>query len=176
MQQALVTVMGAAIMLGLGMDGLHACGDKFLMVGRGPRFHKAYAAIYPASIVIYVEPQRTGSAAIRDARFQMDLKLAGHRVSLVENEGMLTQTLGGGKVDLVLTDVRDAEHVAQLAASSPSHPTVMPVMYEPTSQETKALDAKSLCRLKSSDRADRYLIAIDDAMKTRLQQGRRKVS
>ena len=56
------------------------------MLGRGVKFQRAYAAIYPASIVIYAQPQRSAAKAIRDPRLQSDLKLAGHRVSVVESE------------------------------------------------------------------------------------------
>ena len=56
-----------------------ACGDKFLLLGRGVKFRRAYAAIYPALIVIYAPPQRHAAKAIRDPRLQSDLKLAGHR-------------------------------------------------------------------------------------------------
>ena len=32
---------------------LAACGDKFLGAGRGPRFSKVYAAIYPGRLLLY---------------------------------------------------------------------------------------------------------------------------
>ena len=44
----------------VGQDArsVEACEDKFLLVGRGTRFQRAYAAIHPASIVVYAQPQR----------------------------------------------------------------------------------------------------------------------
>src|SRR4051812_6071733 len=79
----------------------NACGDKFLMLGRGVKFQRAYAAIYPASIVIYAQPQRHATNAIRDPRLQNELKLAGHHVAIVETEAALTQTLKSEPVDLI---------------------------------------------------------------------------
>ena len=104
------------------------------------------------------------------------MKLAGHRVILVENEGALTRALESDRVDLVLTDVADADRTSREAAASPSRPAVLPVMYEPTKEEAKNIEARYQCRLKSSDHADRYLIAIDDAMKARADQRKKKTS
>lgn len=157
-------------------DAAQACGDKFLMVGRGVKFQRAYASIYPASIVIYAQPQRHAAKAIRDPRLQNDLKLAGHRVLLVENDAALTRALESDKVDLVLTDVADADRTSKLGATSPSRPTVLPVMYEPTREEAKEIESRYQCRLKSSDRTDRYLVTIDDAMKARVAQRKKKTS
>src|SRR2546427_7696902 len=44
-----LVVLAASMARSVSMD---ACGDKFLQVGRGAKF-RAYAAIYPASILIY---------------------------------------------------------------------------------------------------------------------------
>ena len=40
-----------------------ACGDKFLLIGRGGRFNQVYAAIYPATILLYAPSGRAASAA-----------------------------------------------------------------------------------------------------------------
>ena len=155
---------------------VQACGDKFLLVGRGVAYHRAYAAIYPASIVVYARPQRNATKAIRDPRLQANLKQAGHRVLLVENAAALAQALRSERVDLLLTDIVDAESASNEAVGSPSKPTVLPVMYEPTKEEAKEIETRYQCRLKSSDRADRYLIAIDDAMKARADGKKKRTS
>ena len=89
----------------VGQDArsVEACGDKFLLVGRGTRFQRAYAAIHPASIVVYAQPQRRAAKAIRDPRLQADLKLAGHKVLVAVDETALGRALDSGSVDLVLT-------------------------------------------------------------------------
>ena len=153
-----------------------ACGDKFLLLGRGVKFQRAYAAIYPASIVIYAQPLRHASKAIRDPRLQNDLKLAGHRVAVVETEAALARALDSDRVDLVLTDVADADRTSTQGAASPSKPTVLPVMYEPTREEASQIEARYQCRLKSSDKPERYLVTIDDAMKVRADQKKRRAS
>jgi len=148
-------------------NAAEACGDKFLLVGRGVEFHRAYAALYPASIVIYARLPADAAKAIRDSRFQTSLKQAGHRVLLVENEAALASALEADRVDLILTDVAGAERVSRRALAAPSKPTVLPVMYRPTKEEVQTIEARYQCRLTSADRTDRYLAAIDNAMKAR---------
>ena len=176
MRVFLPVLMAAVTVVGLASQSIQACGDKFLLVGRGVKFQRAYAAIYPASIIIYAQPQRSAAKAIRDPRLQTDLKQAGHRVVIVESDAALTRALESDKVDLVLTDVADADRTAKQGARSPSKPTVLPVMYEPTREEARAIESRYQCRLKSSDRADRYLVTIDDAMKARAAQKKKKTS
>ena len=77
-------------------------------------------------------------------------------------------------MDLVLTDAADADRIARQAGAAPTKPTVLPVMFEPTKEEAKAVEARYSCRLTSSDRADRYLSAIDDAMKVRVAERKKK--
>src|SRR3954467_1383427 len=57
-----------------------ACGDKFLMVGRGARFQRAYASVYPGNVVIYARPSADPKAAIRDPQLHKALRQAGHAV------------------------------------------------------------------------------------------------
>ncbi len=169
----LLTSLSVAV---LASQGVQACGDKFMLVGRGVKFQRAYAAIHPASIVIYAHPQRSAAKAIRDPRLQSDLKQAGHRVVLVESDEALARALESDKVDVVLTDVADADRTSSQGATSPSRPTVLPVMYEPTREEAKEIESRYRCRLKSSDRPDRYLATIDDAMQARAAQKKKKTS
>lgn len=167
MRACVATLLLAGMAVVQGADNLQACGDKFLLVGRGVKFRQAYAAIYPASIVVYARPQHSTAKATRDPRLLADLKAAGHRVTIAEDDRALTSALASDRVDLVLTDVSEADRIAQQANTSPTHPKVLPVMFEPSKEEAKAIESRYSCRLTASDRPDRYLSAIDDAMKSR---------
>jgi hypothetical protein len=146
-----------------------ACGDKFLLIGRGGRFNQVYAAIYPAAILLYAPPGRAASAAILDPRFQASLTRAGHRVEVVKEEAQVGPLLQAGRFDLILSDVADVEPLKVKAALSASQPTVMPVMFNPTKAEAEAIKAKYQCDLKPSDRPARYLSRIDDEMQARVK-------
>jgi ABC-type amino acid transport substrate-binding protein len=161
-----ILVVSASVLL-QGTDIAQACGDKFLLVGRSTKFHQAYAAIYPASIIVFAQSQRSAAKAIRDPRLQSDLKKAGHRVSIAEDETALARALESDRIDLVLTDAADADRIARQASNAPAKPRVLPVMYQPTPEEAKDVEQRYQCRLTSSDRTDKFLAAIDDAMKAR---------
>jgi hypothetical protein len=47
-------------------------------------------------------------------------------------------------------------------------------VYRPAKDEADALQKQYNCRLMASDRSERYLAVIDDAMKSRLKEGRGK--
>lgn len=172
--RAYAAILSVATVFLQTTNAAQACGDKFLLVGRSVEFHRAYAALYPASIVIYAKPAGDAVKAIRDSRFQATLKQSGHRVLLVENDAALARALESDRVDLILTDVADAEPVSKTAAAAPSKPAVLPVMYRPTKEEAQTIESRYQCRLTSADRADRYLAAIDTAMKARMDEKKRK--
>jgi hypothetical protein len=172
--RAVVPVLAITAVLLQTTSAAQACGDKFLLVGRGVEFHRAYAAVYPASIVIYVHSQGAAAKAIRDPRLQADLKFSGHRVLVVETEAALARALESSRVDLLLADVAEAERMSIQASAAPSKPTVLPVMYQPTKEEAKAIETRYQCRLTAADRVDRYLSAIDNAMKARADEKRKK--
>jgi hypothetical protein len=155
-------------------NAAQACGDKFVLVGRGVEFHRAYAAVYRALIVIYAKPEGHAAKAISDPQLQKDLKLSGHQVLLVENDALLARVLESDHPDVILTDVADAERLSKRAAGAPSKPTVLPVMYQPTKEEAAAIQKNYQCRLTSGDRADRYLSAIDNAMKIRVDEKKKR--
>jgi len=164
-----IVMVSAGILVQSGVP-LRACGDKFLLVGRGVTFHRAYGAVYPASIVIYAPPRANAIKAIRDPKFQADLKLAGHRVVVAESDNALLRALDSDRVDFIITDLADADRLSRQAASATSMPNVLPVMSEPTKEEIKEVETRYHCQLKSTDRVDRYLSSIDDAMKARIAQ------
>src|SRR5262252_1923606 len=98
-----------------------ACGDKFLMVGRGAKFQRAYASVYPGNLLIYARPSTDPKAAIRDPQFHKALRQAGHTVSVIEDWSLLEQALKTVPVDVVLVDVAEASKLQPLVATSIGH-------------------------------------------------------
>jgi hypothetical protein len=167
MKFRIVMLLAAAMVLQLGAESLQACGDKYLLSGRGAKFKQAYAAIYPASVVVFARPQRGATKEIRDPRLLADLKSAGHRVAVVEDEGALVRTLAAERVDVVLTDGADADQLTTQAATVATRPKVLPVLFKASKAEQKAFETRFHMYLSSSDRSIRFLSAIDDVMKAR---------
>ena len=95
-------VMVALVLLIWSQLPLDACGDKFLLIGRGATFGQVYASLYPGTIVILArDPAR---ASERTAVLRKALTSAGHRVSLITSDE-LTATLQRGRTDIVEAQV-----------------------------------------------------------------------
>ena len=141
-----------------------ACGDKFLMVGRGARFQRAYAAVYPANVLIYARSSTDPKAAIRDPQLHKALRQAGHAVSVIEDWALLEQALKTVPFDIILVDVAEAARLRDLVASSAAHPDALYVAFP---SKGNAPNPPVVCRLKSSDGRLKYLDEIDNAMKAR---------
>src|SRR5262245_25239316 len=150
----------------LGWRSVDACGDKFLLVGRGVRFQRAYAAVHPANIVIYAHKTTRADKAIRDPQFQKTLRQAGHQLSVIEDATLFEHALQVSSFDIVLADLVEAPAIDPIVATAASHPKVLYVEYP--SGSTKALASQFMCELKADDRAVRFLDRIDAEMKNRV--------
>jgi hypothetical protein len=154
---------------------LDACGDKLLLVGRGLKFQRAYASLNPGHVLVYARATLSANAAIRNPQLHRTLRQAGHSVSVIEDAGLLEQALRSTTVDVVLTDVNEADRVSSsLAAASATPPEVLFVAY-PAANGSSSPPAV-VCKLKPSDRALKYLDAIEDAMKVRAAARRPRTS
>lgn len=145
---------------------LFACGDKFVVLGRGVRFQRIHAARHPASILVYMSPGSRVAQADKEFQLQAMLKLAGHKPVAVEGPGF-THALSSKKYDLVLADLADAAKLEQEASSAPSKPAVVPVLYNPTSAELATAEESYSCVLQASKKNRHLLAVLDEVMKSR---------
>jgi len=162
----LVTLV-AAVGLWTGAD-LLACGDKFLVAGRGTRYQRP-KNFRAASILIYANPSTGLEAALRKVPVDAVLKREGHRATRVEAPEQLSATLAGGRFDVVLADSGDAAAVEQLLGGGPDAPIVVAVC----PKDGKEQPAATKCALKASPRERHLLEAIDKAVERRDQNSRR---
>ena len=159
------------VSLVLGVSALYpaalACGDKFLMVGRGAKFQRAYASVHPGKILIYARPSTDAKAAIRDPQLHKALRQAGHAVSVIEDWALLEAALRTAPSDVVLVDVAEAAKLNATLATSPTHPDALFVAFPPAQAPSDVI-----CRLKSSDKAIRYLDEVENVMKARSKRAK----
>jgi hypothetical protein len=168
----------AAVLLTVGSIGsqdVSACGDKFLMVGRGVRFPRAYAAIHPASILIVVPPTSVKNAAVRDSRLQKALKMAGHRVETVA-PGNLADFLGRTRYDIILAEGTDAFAIPDVVLAGQVKPSVVGVLEDPSAGELAAARQQLQAVLKTPQPLSEILRLLDDVMTTRLDNARRQAT
>lgn len=162
-------VASLVVVIAVGISAMYpvaqACGDKFLMVGRGAKFQRAYASVYPGNLLIYARPSTDPKAAIRDPQLHKALRQAGHTVSIIEDWTLLEQALKTVPVDVVLVDVAEAPKLQPIVAASVAHAQPMYVVFP--SSKSAAVQNDVICRLKSSDRPLKYLDEIENVMKAR---------
>src|SRR6186713_2485631 len=144
MNRGLLVLFVAALMLADLMP-IAACGDKFLGAGRGPRFSKVYAAVYPGRLVLYT-PAKGDLAGMNKQGLDKALRRAGHQVSVVSDRAALMKTLQERPVDVVVVDTPQTVDITTLAKEFQSHPSVLPVAKETIN----------------------FLKTVDDTMKSRL--------
>lgn len=87
-----------------------ACGDKFLVIGRGAR--RVPKARHAARVALYL---RTGSplpAEATDMHLERTLKQAGHKVEVITDEMALREAMTSRRLDFVIADLGDAQSLA----------------------------------------------------------------
>jgi hypothetical protein len=95
------------------------------------------------------------------------LTRAGHHVALVKEAGQVSQALA--KADIVLTSLSDAGVISSQAGASRTAPLILPVLTRPTKADTAACKLKYPCDLKSTDKPERFVVAINMAMNDRVK-------
>jgi hypothetical protein len=162
MRKILVAAVSLAACLA-GIDGF-SCGDKFLVIGRGPRSQRAKGAVQKAAILMYMDPRSALPAAIKEQGLESDLKLAGHKLRVLEDRRAVGDTLRAQPYDIVLAGISDMESLEREMGASPSRPILLPILYDPTAEELAAARRRFQCVMKSPGKKQHYLAVIDDAM------------
>ena len=115
------------VVLAVAMTGdLFACGDKFLVGGRGTRYQRPKSA-RAASVLIYADPASAVAASLKKAKVESLLKLEGHRATNVQTLDQLSNVMSSGRFDVILTANSDSASVERLIASAPDAAVVVGV-------------------------------------------------
>lgn len=151
----------AAVVLCVGAD-LFACGDKFLVAGRGTRYQRPKSA-RAASILIYANPDSGLPSALGKVPVDSLLKREGHRFTTVETLEQLTAILAGGRFDVVLAANTVVSAVEGLLGGAPDAPVVVALCVKASGQETQEAKKRSSC-VKAPPKERSLLEAIDKAV------------
>src|SRR5262245_20331511 len=165
-------VFGGLALAASGSQTLSACGDKFLLVGRGVRFEQAYAAIHPASIRIVLPAKGVKAAAVRDSRLVTALKNAGHRVEVVQQPANLADVLARSRRDIILVERADAAALQNMAAGQ-AKPSIVGVLEDRSPAALTDARRQLEYVLQTPASLGHILNLMDDVMKARLDSGRR---
>lgn len=138
-----------------------ACGDKALRIGRGIRFQRTS---HPAAVLIYI-PSNT----LRATQLQSMLKRVGHKSAAVQSGDRLNDALKSGQYDLVFTDLAEAASLEKQIVTLTAKPVLIPVVSTGTKAEVSAAQKQYRYVVKDPHSADRYLDAIEYAMRSRVR-------
>jgi hypothetical protein len=119
---------GALVLIvAVAMTGdLFACGDKFLVGGRGTRYQRPKNA-RAASVLIYADPASAVAASLKKAKVESLLKLEGHKATRVQTLEQLSTVMSTGRYDVILTANSDSASVQRLIAANPDAAVVVGV-------------------------------------------------
>lgn len=156
-----LTGLIAAAGLLVGSD-LLACGDKFLVAGRGTRYQRP-KNFRAASVLIYANPSSDLQASLRKVPLESVLKREGHRATKVEARDQLSATLASGRYDVVLAAGGDAAAVGELVGRAADAPVVLGICPKSAEHSDCALKApKEHSLLEAIDKA---VVRLDNARK-----------
>jgi hypothetical protein len=150
----------AAVTLLAGSD-LLACGDKFLVAGRGTRYQRPKSA-RAASVLIYGAPGTLDKASLDAA-----LKREGHRATVAETPDQLAAILQSARFDVVLAATNVVSAVREFLGG-PEAPVV--VAFCPRTPQPAD---KGIPCVKSPTKERTLLEAIDRAVVERDRNARR---
>lgn len=151
-----IRLVGLVAMVALVLGGdLLACGDKFLVAGRGTRYQRPKTA-RAASVLIYANPASGLPATLRKVKVDAVLKHEGHRATTAETFEQLSALLAGGRFDVIVTSTSVAADVEKLLAGDPTKGVVL-ALNEPAKEQT-------------------FLRAIDKAVELRDQNARKAMT
>ena len=167
-----VRFVGAVVVIGLFLaPELFACGDKFLMAGRGTRYQRPKNA-RAAAVLIYANPTTGLPAALNNVPLESVLKREGHRSTTVETVEQLSSILMGGRFDVVVAASNSVDAVQRLLGGGLDAPVVVALCVKSSGQEPAGAAKNASC-VKMPPREGSILEAIDKAVDTRDKNVRR---
>lgn len=147
-----------------------ACGDKSLSPG-GIKIQRARAAAFPATILIYAQPNSRIASATRELKLQESLRQVGHKYREVTSLADLDSALGSGQFNVVMADFADLTEVQHRIAAYSSRPATIGVAYKLTKAEKQ--EAAKTCRFMVNvpSRSAQYLDTIIEAVRSKSKAG-----
>jgi hypothetical protein len=154
--RVLAVVAGLALCSG---SELLACGDKFLVTGRGTRYQRPKNA-RSANVLIYADPASGLPETVKGVPVASLLKREGHQATTVSTLDQLAALLVGGRFDVVLVANTVVSAVQKLLPGQDA-----PVMVSMCVKPAKGASAPTgSCAVKAPAKEGSLLEAIDRAV------------
>ena len=160
-----VRLLLAVLLCGWCVAGdLLACGEKFLIPGRGTRFQRTPAERKTSGLLVLSSPSSELSQALGKLNIDASLRKAGYTPTVLTNVADLDATLPLRRWDVLVVDLTEIGAVkSRLMRTNPSL-VVLPVGQKLTGVQLSQARAEFPVVLKAPTRAQDFLDAIDDAL------------
>lgn len=156
-----VAALMGTLALGAGTE-LLACGDKFLVAGRGTRYQRPKDA-RAANVLIYADPASGLPETLKNVSVDKLLRREGHQATRVETLDQLAAILATGRFDVVLAANTVAAAVERLISGAADAPVVVAFCVKPGTTVAQAAP-ETPCSVKAPPKERTFLEAIDKAV------------
>jgi hypothetical protein len=155
-------VMGLIAIAGLCLgSSVLACGDKFLVAGRGARFQRGGVR---TSVLIYAPLSSTLRGGPGNVSVDTVLSRAGYHPTVAASAEELGRILKDGNTGIVLVDIADARIVEKMVPAGSPGPFILPVLNSASRQDVAEARKTWGVALKSPASGDSLLDAVDEAV------------
>jgi len=162
-------VVGLIALAGLCVGAsVLACGDKFLVSGRGARFQRGGS--HTLVVLIYAPPSSVLKAGTEDVSFEKTLSRAGYHPAIAATPEELAKAMKESAPGLVLAGIADAGAVEKLALAGTERPAIVPVLAGSSRQEFAEARKTWGVALRSPASGDSLLDAVDEAVERRAKE------
>lgn len=152
------------LLVGAGAaERLAACGDKYLNVGLGTRYHRSTGERRAASILVYANAGSELSRLVATLSVEAAMNKAGYRPAIASSASELDMALRTRKWDVIVVDGRDTQTLVQ-RLQKPAAPHVVPVLTRPTRDELKQAEKTYDTVLNTPTKTRVFVDVVDDAM------------
>ena len=159
-------------LLGVSSD-LFACGDKFLVAGRGVQNQRTFGALMPASILLFSNTQNPEESPTKSGELAVVLESAGHTLDVAATTADLDAKLGSTEVDIVVSSFADSHLVLKSLKETGSHASVLPVVSKGKKENMAAAKKQHKWVLKAPSRAGHLIMLLDEVMFSREKEAKR---
>ena len=146
------------------IDPLGACGDKYLNLGLGTRYHWSAKERRAAGILIYASPSSELAKLLASLSVDEAMKKVGYQPTFASTGDQLDAALRTKTWDVVLVDGADTDAVGPRLRKAPGAPQVLPVLARATKEEVKRAEKAYDVVLNAPSRNRVFVDGVDDAM------------
>lgn len=146
------------------MHPIGACGDKYLNLGLGTRYHWSAKERRAAGILIYATPDSELSKLLASLSVDEAMKKAGYQPTFAVSSDQLDAALRMRPWDVVVVDAVDADAMGPRLRKAQGAPQVLPVLSKATKEDVKRAEKTYDVVLNAPSKNRVFVDGVDDAM------------